>query len=193
MSTTTAHGAPKGDLADPLQDLLVNLPAGLADWTEGEIYGALGTGAGGLRALISDRWSHDATTDLTGADVRATQGASTTILTVNVTLDRQRPVLLGASARATNSGGSVGLWGICITVDGTFDGGLSAGPDQVLPPPGNDVRSQLVVPTQMKVMTAGAHVIRLQADRDASGTIDVTGGVTFNSRAYKPTHLAVVY
>lgn len=196
MSEATAHGAPKGELTDPLQDLLVTLPGELADWNEDEIYGALTTGAGGaggLRALLADRWSHDASSDLSGADVRATAGNTTTIITVNITLDRARPVLLGASARVTNSGSLVGLWGIAITVDGVFDEAMSAGPDQALAPPGNDMRSQLWLPDRIKVLAAGAHVIRLQADRDASGTLDVTGGVTFNGRAYRPTRLVVCY
>lgn len=184
MPGTTTNGAPYGVLGDPIPDLLSERP--LAEWIDDQIFGAAG-----LRAGIEDVFANDATLALTGADVRAPISATTTLLTVAITLDRARPVLLAAGARFLNSGAAQGLVGICITIDGVFDTDLTSGPDQC-----NDTgatRVTLTIPARVRVLAAGVHTFRLQADRDANGVLDAAGSTGFNGRTYKPTQLCVAY
>lgn len=130
---------------------------------------------------------------LTGADVRATQSVTTDILTATLTLAIARVVLISGKARfaSDSTGGSDGVVGLAIAVDGTQVDW--AGPVTV-PAFGSThgTFTPLSIPVFAASLAAGAHTIKLQADRDGNGVVNTLATSTFGTPAYKPTTLTII-
>lgn len=159
--TTTNRDYPKGVVTDNILDTLdVDQLADAIDADVQALYDIAGT------APIGDS-SHSLV--LTGSDIALNTGGTKTILTQTITLTRDQWVMIGGRVSLVNTtSGAGGQMGIYIDVDSAVIDELTTGNQSIGNQGSITERIFFSIPLFSVFLTAGAHTIRLRADKDST-------------------------